>query len=225
MQLQSKVYEPTTTYTMVIFLNVNTQFDTLHGLQPELLELAICAAASVSDWALNEGYAVGLYANTLMFMPEEQVHSNATSEDEEKQEIDATIATQLKRRRIHLPPATSEEQRRRIMDVLARIQPYFGSTLEEVIHAERSHLPAGATIVVITRTVTDHLLDPLVRLKQSGHAVTILFVGDNPSPARLAGLSIYPIGGKEAWKRLVDAYGSASDTSSHPEKSSVGLRL
>jgi len=225
MQLQSKVYEPTTTYTMVIFLNVNTQFDTLHGLQPELLELAICAAASASDWALNEGYAVGLYANTLMFMPEEQVHSNATSEDEEKQEVDATVAAQLKRRRIHLPPATSEEQRRRIMDVLARIQPYFGSTLEEVIHAERSHLPAGATIVVITRTVTDHLLDTLVRLKQAGHAVTILFVGDNPSPARLAGLSIYPIGGKEAWKRLVDAYGNASDTSSHPEKSSVGLRL
>src|SRR6266496_2746767 len=225
MQLQSKVYEATTTYTLVIFLNVNTQFDTLHGLQPELLELAICAAASASDWALNEGYAVGLYANTLMFMPEEQVHSNATSEDEEKQEVDATVAAQLKRRRIHLPPATSEEQRRRIMDVLARIQPYFGSTLEEVIHAERSHLPAGATIVVITRTVTDHLLDTLVRLKQAGHAVTILFVGDNPSPARLAGLSIYPIGGKEAWKRLVDAYGNASDTSSHPEKSSVGLRL
>ncbi len=222
MQLQSKVYEPTTTYTMVIFLNVHTQFDSLRGLQPELQELAICAAASVSDWALNEGYAVGLYANTLMFMPEEQVPGHPTSEDDEEHAIDATVAAQLKRRRIHLPPATSEEQRRRIMEMLARIQPYFGSTLEDVIQAERSHLPAGATIVVITSTVTDHLLDSLSRLKQSGHAVTILFIGDNPAPTRLAGLSIYPLGGKETWKRLQVDYDNAGDISPHP---GVGFRL
>ncbi len=50
MQLQSKVYEATTTYTLVIFLNIMTQFDVVHGLQPEILELAICAAASVANW-------------------------------------------------------------------------------------------------------------------------------------------------------------------------------
>src|SRR5713226_1827276 len=226
MQLQSKVYEATTTYTLVIFLNVNTQFDTMLGIQPELQELAICAAASVSDWAINEGYAVGLYANTLMFMPDEQVHLEPRKENEQgsaskgneaatlpraREEQGAgtpgaTVAALLKRRRIHLPPATSEEQRRRIMDVLARIQPYFGSTLEEVIHAERSRLPAGATIIIITSTVTDQLLDTLTHLKQSGHAVTILFVGENPSPTRLAGLPIYSLGGKTAWENLEAPY-------------------
>ncbi len=226
MQMQSKVYEATTTYTMIIFLNVNTQFDTMLGIQPELQELAICAAASVSDWAINEGYAVGLYANTLMFMPDEQVRLEPRQKDEhevasrgneaatlprarEEQGAGtpgATVAALLKRRRIHLPPATSEEQRRRIMDVLARIQPYFGSTLEEVIHAERSRLPAGATIIVITSAVTDQLLDTLTHLKQSGHAVTILFVGENPSPTRLAGLPIYSIGGKTTWENLEAPY-------------------
>ena len=226
MQLQSKIYEATTTYTMIIFLNINTLFDTVYGLQPELQELAICAAASVSDWAINEGFAVGLYANTLMFMPEEQVHSESTSENDEEQVIDATVTAQLKRRRIHLPPATSEEQRKRIMDMLARIQPYFGSTLEDVIQAERTSLPAGATIVVITSSITDHLLDTLGRLKQSGHEVTILFVGDNPSPTRLAGLSIYPLGGKEAWRTLEAAYSSTDDTSPQPDRApGVGLSL
>jgi uncharacterized protein (DUF58 family) len=225
LQLQSKVYEPTTTYTMILFLNVNTQFDTIYGLQPELQELAICAAASVSNWALNEGYAVGLYANTLMFMPEESVYTEAEPESKEEQELSATVAAQLKRRRIHLPPATSEEQRSRIMDVLARIQPYFGSTLEDIIHAERSRLPAGATIVVITSTINDQLLDTLARLKQSGHAVTILFVGDNPSPTRLAGLSIYPIGGKEAWEKLEDAYSTTDDKPPLSENVGVGLQL
>jgi len=225
LQLQSKVYEPTTTYTMILFLNVNTQFDTVYGLQPELQELAICAAASVSNWALNEGYAVGLYANTLMFMPEESVYTEAEPESKEEQELSATVAAQLKRRRIHLPPATSEEQRSRIMDVLARIQPYFGSTLEDIIHAERSRLPAGATIVVITSTINDQLLDTLARLKQSGHAVTILFVGDNPSPTRLAGLSIYPIGGKEAWEKREDAYSTTDDKPPLSENVGVGLQL
>lgn len=224
MQLQSKVYEATTTYTMVIFLNVVTQLDSRHGLQPEIQELAICAAASVADWALTEGYAVGLYANTLMFMPEEKVHSGQQGAGEE--ELDATLASELKRRRIHLPPATSEEQRKRIMEMLARIQPYFGSTLEDVIQTERSRLPAGATVVIITSAVTEHLLDTLARIKQSGHAVTILFVGDTPSPARLAGLTVYHLGGKDTWRNLEAAYSSTSEKLSLPEYAApAGFRL
>jgi uncharacterized protein (DUF58 family) len=211
MQLQSKVYEATTTYTLVIFLNVIAYFDTIHGLQPELQELAICAAASVADWALEEGYAVGLYANTLMFLPEEKVAT------EEVQELNAAMAAEMKRRRIHLPPSTSEDQRKRIMDMLARIQPYFLSTLEDVLQTERSHLPAGATVVIITSTFTDLLLDTLARIQQSGHAVTVLFVGDTPPPARLAGLTVYHLGGKETWKNLEINYSSPDSSAKEAE--------
>jgi len=224
MQMQSKVYEATTTYTLVIFLNVVTQLDSRHGLQPEVQELAICAAASVADWALNEGYAVGLHANTLMYMPEEKVQTKQESGEEEG--LDVTLAGQLKRRRIHLPAATSEEQRKRIMEVLARIQPYFGSTLEDVIQTERSRLPAGATVVVITSAVTDVLLDTLVRMKQAGHTVAILFVGDTPSPARLAGLTVYHLGGRDTWQNLVAAYGNTAEMPALPEYGApAGFRL
>jgi uncharacterized protein (DUF58 family) len=212
MQLQSKVYEATTTYTLVIFLNVVSYFDTIRGLQPEIQELAICAAASIADWALDEGYAVGLFANTLMFIPEEKVPFDTRQEGAEGQGIEAALSAELKRRRIHLPPSTSEDQRKRIMDTLARIQSYFGSTLEDVIQTERSRLPAGATVVVITSTVTDLLLDTLAHIKQSGHAVTILFVGDIPLPTHLAGLTVYHLGGRETWKNLEAIY-SSSDSS------------
>jgi len=230
MQLQSKVYEATTTYTLVIFLNVVAYFDTIRGLQPEIQELAISAAASVADWALNEGYAVGLYANTLMFIPEEKVLFDTKQEAEETQGLDATMAAELKRRRIRLPPSTSKEQRKRIMDVLARIQPYFGSTLEDMIQSERSHLPAGATVIVITSTVTDLLLDSLARIPQSGHAVSILFVGDTPSPSRLAGLTVYHLGGKETWKNLEATYSSPGSSTKEiemplSEQANVGFRL
>src|SRR5713101_4209320 len=203
MQLQSKVYQATTTYTLVLFLNVISQLDAWYGIRPELQELAICATASVADWALDQGYAVGLYANTIMYMPEMGMLPPTHQEGEEKEQaLEAVVADQLKRRRIHLPPASNEEQRKRIMEVLARIQSYFGSSIEDLIQAERTRLPAGATVIIVTSTVSDPLLDSLSRVKQSGHSVTILYVGDAPLPAKLAGVTVYHIGGEETWKEL-----------------------
>jgi uncharacterized protein (DUF58 family) len=203
MQLQSKVYQPTTTYTLVLFLNVVSQLDAWYGVRPELQELAICATASVADWALNEGFAVGLYANTMMYMPEMGMLPPTHQEGEEKEQaLEAVVADQLKRRRIHLPPASNEEQRKRIMEVLARIQSYFGSSIEDLIQVERVRLPAGATVVVVTSTVSDPLLDSLARVKQSGHAVTILYIGDAPLAAKLAGVAVHHMGGEETWKEL-----------------------
>lgn len=218
MQLQSKVYQATTTYTLVLFLNVISQLDAWYSIRPELQELAICVTASVADWALNQGYAVGLYANTIMYMPEvgmsistshspsslrEAPASTAAQKREGKeQQLEAVVADQLNRRRIHLPPASNEEQRKRIMEVLARIQSYFGSSIEDLIQAERTRLPAGATVIIVTSTVSDPLLDSLSRVKQSGHSVTILYVGDAPLPAKLAGVTVYHIGGEETWKEL-----------------------
>jgi uncharacterized protein (DUF58 family) len=223
MQLQSKVYQATTTYTLVLFLNVVSQLDAWYGIRPELQELAICATASIADWALDQGYAVGLFANTIMYMPEMGMSistsqppsslnessepSSALPKDvdakERDHQIEVVLADQLNRRRIHLPPASNEEQRKRIMEVLARIQSYFGSSIEELIQIERTRLPAGATVVVVTSTVSDPLLDALSRVKRSGHAVTILHIGDTPLSMTLGGITVYHIGGEETWKDLL----------------------
>lgn len=248
MQLQSKVYQPTTTYTLVLFLNVMAQLDAWFGFHPELTELAICATASVADWALDHGYAVGLYANTVMYMPElaaslsasdaqalpitETTPSTAGQEEATRaQRVDTVVAEQLKRRRIHLPPASNEEQRKRIMEALARVQSYFGNAIEDVIKAERTRLPAGATVVVVTSTVSEPLLDTLERVRQSGHAVTLLFIGDGPLPGRLAGVSIYHLGGENTWKELVSSYSRTTadsapvDADSAHQLSPTGFRL
>src|SRR5262249_26090045 len=92
------------------------------------------------------------------------------------------------------------------LEVLARVQTYFGSSIEEVVLAERGRLPAGATIVVVTSTVSEQLVDVLARLRQRGHAVALLFIGDNPPPLKLAGITVYHLGGEETWKRLVAEY-------------------
>ncbi len=248
MQLQSKVYQPTTTYTLVLFLNVMAQLDAWFGFHPELTELAICATASVADWALDHGYAVGLYANTVMYMPElttslstSDINSLSTAastvstarqaEAAREQRVDTVVAEQLKRRRIHLPPASNEEQRKRIMEALARVQSYFGNAIEDVIRTERTRLPAGATVVVVTSTVSEPLLDTLERVRQSGHAVTLLFIGDGPSPRKLAGVSVHHLGGENTWKELVSSYSSTAEGSAEAsaesscQPSPAGFRL
>ncbi|HCI80504.1 MAG TPA: hypothetical protein DHW02_12530 [Ktedonobacter sp.] len=222
MELQSKVYEATTTYTVVMFLNGTMRLDDYYGIHPELHELAICAAASLANWCIDQGYAVGLYSNSMMSIPDdvaaltrrqdndaENEKSNGnvdTSETKESTERTAIIA-QLERRRIRVSASSNEAQRQRIMDVLARIQSYFGTSIEDVIQAERTHVPTGSTVVVITSNISDALLDNLARLRQRGHVVSILFVGDAPPPLRLSGVTVYHIGGEETWKQFMSAYG------------------
>lgn len=223
MQLQSKVYEATTTYTMAIFLNITTQLDTYFGIHPEIHELAICAAASVADWALNEGYAVGLYSNSIMYMPEIGMQPT-TVENQNGERLDSVLINQLKQRRVKVPPSSNEEQRLRIMEVLARIQTFFGSDIEDLIQAERTHLPAGATVVIITSTISDPLLDSLSRLRQGGHSIAILLVGDQPVANHLAGITTYYLGGEKKWLELKAAYTPSEESESTELESTTQQR-
>lgn len=222
-QLQSKVYEATTTYTLAIFLNLEFRPDTHYGIHPELQELSITAAASVTDWAIENSYAVGLYANTMMFIPDDNLsfaHIQGGTQD-----VHEAVAEQLRKRRIRLPISSNIDQRKRIMEALARVQGYFGSNIEELLQSERYRLPAGTTIVLITSTLSEHLADQLVHLRQSGHSVAILFVGDNPPPFRLAGLPIYHLGGETAWKELVATHNRQTKATQPEIEAAHGFRL
>jgi uncharacterized protein (DUF58 family) len=199
MQLQSKIYESTTTYTMTIFLNASLLMDGYYGIHPELQEMAICVAASVTHWALNEGYAVGLYSNTAIQLPDEQPAAEALN-DEQRSTV---VAQQIARRRVHLSPSSSNEQYRRIMETLARLQTYGHTPLEEILFAERNHLPTGSTVVIITSSINERLTEQLVHLRRNGYAVAILFVGENAVPMRITGITVYHLGGEQAWEKLL----------------------
>jgi hypothetical protein len=69
-ELQSKVYEPSTRHTLALFVDMRTFDRTLYGYDPFLAELAITTTASVAAWALDQGYAVGVYSNGILGAPE-----------------------------------------------------------------------------------------------------------------------------------------------------------
>ncbi len=215
LSMQSKVYEASTTYTIMLFVNTAARRDDYYGVHPELQELSICAAASLTAWALDQKYAVGLYANGSMYRPDD-THSITDDEPGEatrnqSERIEAEVAALRKNRRIRVSASSNDTQRQRIMETLARIQPFFGTPIEEVLQSERSHLPSGATVVVVTTTMSESLVDILAHIRQGGHAVSILFVGDAPFPIKIAGVTVYHIGGEDTWNRFLAAYSTGTE--------------
>lgn len=163
--LQSKQYEPSTTPVLAIFLDVNTFEHFWEGLNTDLLELVISAAASIAAHGLDERRQVGLYVNAPLYGGE---------------------------RFVRIPPSRHPDQLRKILEALALLIPHTGNRIENIIAVESRQIPRGATIVVITGNVTARLEETLARLFRSGHAITLLAFGDQPPdlPSR-PGLAIY----------------------------------
>ncbi len=208
--LQSKVYEPSTRHTVAVFLDIRT-FSLAHmGYDPDLVELAICATASIANWALEQHYAVGAYSNGTL--------SRGGAGDVR---MGLTTGLRADTTRLRLPPASRAEQLMRILDDLARLLPYYGTPMERVILNEQQRLPVGTTVIYVgTEAVLDvSLILALRRLRAGGHSVTLLLTrGELPDGATRDGdvsflhdLPIHYIGGKAEWNALVsDVIGPAS---------------
>lgn len=167
--LQSKLYEPTATPTLAIFLDVNTFEHFWEGLDPARLEMAISAAASLASYGLEERRQVGLYVN-------------------------APLAAGAQRT-IRLAPSRHPSQLGKILDALALLIPYTGNRIEALIASEARRIPWGATLVVITGYVTSGLEEMLANLYRNGHAITLIaFGGLVPDIPSRPGFSIHMLG-------------------------------
>jgi len=198
--LQSKVYPPTTVYNLAIFLDINTSRSPADGIEPSLLELGIAAAASVAAWSVGQRYALSLFTNGLP----------AAGSIVELTSNSAMQAT------MRVPPSTHPDQLARILELLARIQPYFGGWMDNVMRREEPRLPPGATIIYIAASaaITDPIIQRLWRLQRRGYDVSILLTGE--TPIATGTLRTYRLGGEEAWHALSEyartAGGSVSAT-------------
>jgi uncharacterized protein (DUF58 family) len=228
-QLQSKVYEASARRTVAILLDIRTTPRLALGYDEPLAELAICAAASVARWCGERGYAVGVYSNGPLAAVEMADDAEMAAwgapaprgDGAEGEGTEAAVPRTFTRgtamARLRLPPAARPEQLTRILDGLARLLPYYGRPMHEVLAAEERRLPAGADLVYIG---VDSMLDvptilALRRARMHGHAVTLLltrgspgFNGDPSPPKPLAGLVTHSLGGRERWDELLAAAGA-----------------
>ena len=177
------------------------------GLDPEIQELGITVAASLAMWALDEGYSVGLLANTLMM----GLSGESITENDE-QAIRTVAAAQTFMYRVRVPIARDSGQREHMLSALGRLLPYFGSPMDVLIEAESASLPIGTTVVLVSAAgvLRETTVESLVNLRMHGAVVQLLLTGDSDSKvgAETYDLPVHRVGGRELWHELVT---SASD--------------
>ncbi len=173
--MQTKVFEPTTTRDFGIFLDVRTTKPPLWGSVPELLELGIIAAASISNYALDEGYRVGLYVN-----------QNKRFSDEP----------------IKIPPSQYTDQLPHILEALAQVHPSETMPMARLVLHEGRNLHWGSTLVVISAMPTDTLLSTLLKMKRAGRRVAVILVGGPEPLISKDGLTVYHIRDDVIWHDL-----------------------
>lgn len=176
-ELQVKVFEPTTTYRLTIFLDLHTTGPHWwwQSYDSSLLELSICAAASVANWAIEQGYQAGLAVNGKVWLSDHQVA---------------------------IAPSRDPDQLMLILESLAKLVPLATLPLGSLLASESRELPFGATLVVVTAAPNEEILGQLLNLRSAGRRVALCLVGDADRPSNLPGIPIYPIGGPETWREI-----------------------
>ncbi len=166
-ELQSRVYEPSSSLHLLVALNVNTLAAVWEGYDPVLLERAITVAGSVARWAEEHRYAVGLIAN-----------SSYPGAD----------------RPLSILPGRDPDQLTRILEALAMVSPFTIAPLEDVLEEAVRRLPMGATVAAVAGFLTEPLAGRLARIRRRGHPLVLLWVGDERPPHDLGDIRVHDLG-------------------------------
>jgi uncharacterized protein (DUF58 family) len=169
-ELQTRVFEPTTSLDIAIMLNLDTFERYWEGVRYDLIERMISAAATVATEAANDRLRFGLYANGA-----------------------PADSGQL----IRIPPGRSPAQLESVLEALAKIVPYSITPFPNLLRHVGPSLGWGATIVMISAVPSETLQTAVLRLKRHGRRVLWLYAGDDPVP-QVPGVEIQTIGGGAA---------------------------
>jgi uncharacterized protein (DUF58 family) len=164
-ELQTKVFEPSASRPLAIFINIRTYEERFAGINPELREFAISAGASIARWAQLRGETFGIYANSLMYAG----------------------------RRVRIAPSAHPQQLTRVLEALAYCVGVPHTTIERVLQQEAGRLRNGTSIVLISATLSDGLRRVVAELQRRGFAVTLLGIGDLTLERAIPGVAFQPL--------------------------------
>jgi uncharacterized protein (DUF58 family) len=163
-KLQVKVYEPTTSFQLLIFLNMVTLPRHWQGTIPELLEEVVSAGASIASYAVEKRFQVGLLANGCWPQSDQP---------------------------LKVLPSRSPDQLTRILEALAAVSAMPTISIEELLNSESARLPWGATLAVVTAVVTEELLIVMNRLQDAGRRMVLLHMDDKPLPFDVPRIAVH----------------------------------
>jgi len=156
--LQTKHFDPSAAHQLVICLNNQTLERAYGGVIVDQLETAIVAAASIAHAALEARHPVGFVSNTTLR------HTEGLAK---------------------LPASRRGDQAMHILEMLAQITYFTVTPFEQLLRAEASQFPYGATLIVVTTFVTEAILTELLTLRSAGHPVAIVIVAPKQSASNI----------------------------------------
>jgi uncharacterized repeat protein (TIGR01451 family) len=166
-QLQTRLFEPAVSMNVVVAMNGSTSDQVWLGTNRRLFERAITAAASIIALADRLGYSYGLISNAV-----------------------ASYSGKW----LSVPVGASASQLPMTLEALAMAAPYVISTLPDVFRAERDSYPAGATIWVVTASVSESLPAQLAVFADRGYRVSVVFAGDGEPPDKIGEYPVIGVG-------------------------------
>jgi uncharacterized protein (DUF58 family) len=163
--LQVKVFEPTTTLSMAIFLAIDS-FTSTDISGDEEFELAVSSAASIANHVIRQGSPVGLFVNT-------QCADNGQP--------------------VRILPGSGVNQLIDMLEALAKVTPRFSTDFREFLREERRGLPWGTTLICILSRPPQDLAVVFDSLKRSGYKLMVFRVGGGDEPEIDASFDIHTI--------------------------------
>ncbi len=167
-ELQTKIFEPTSTPNLVLFVNIATFARAWEGIDPVLLERVVSVGASICAYAVEARLLVGLSANGTLPLSDQP---------------------------LRVLPSRSPQQLTRLLEALAAIRGVASGNFEDFLLHDSGRLPWGATLMVITAVVTPELEVVLLRLKDAGRKLVLLSLADKP-PRWIRGVTVYHLPGR-----------------------------
>lgn len=172
-KLQTKIFEPTTSADLAIFLDVRTVEAPFWGKHHDLLETAILTVASIGQEATGT-LPVGLYVN-----------------DSDRNLLEP----------INLAPSSNPKQMQQMLEALARIQGFPIQAIEDLLSAKVRNLLTGTSVMVITAIPTGALLEELERIQRIGRSVALIIVGTSHSiDGQPKNVPVFRVDGGSEWR-------------------------
>ena len=173
LRLQTRTFDPSASHHLYLLLDVQTSTRP-YVFVPEHLELLVSAAASVALHALEQGYSVGVTANSQSILSEST---------------------------LRVPPGRHPDQATQILHALAHVTGFRIVPFSRLLSVLGPDLPFGATLVALTSQPDEEVQESLYRLEELGCRTVLLTVGEQ-KPDLPPPLESYHLGGAEAWHEL-----------------------
>jgi uncharacterized protein (DUF58 family) len=154
-RLQVKLFEPSIALETYIMLNLHTD-GYYYRSRADATELAIVIAASLANWIIDKKQLVGLLVNG-------------------RDPLTADQKPQL------IPPQKGKRHLMRLLETLARVETIDTAVFVPLIQQQRFHLAWGTTLIVITGSANDELLNELGEARRAGQNPVLILAGRDAS--------------------------------------------